>query len=119
MRGLSRLFWYLVYFFQAETSALRKEALAAAKEYYSIRPVRNAKNPYPHPIEYQRRLDETTAFQRAYINEVCSRVAKEKLAAKYEIQNKTTKQSRSLKWQRRNQLHLSNTYNTRITSAKN
>jgi hypothetical protein len=83
MRGLSNLFWYLVYFFQAETSALRKEAFNSAKQYYATRPLRHRNNPFPRTIEYQQRRDDFQAYQRAYINAKCSLLAKEKLALKY------------------------------------
>jgi hypothetical protein len=83
MRGLSRLFWYLVYFFQAETSALRKEAYDSAKLYYAKRPLRHRSNPYPRVVEYQQRRDDFQKYQRAYINIKCAQAAKEKLAVKY------------------------------------
>jgi hypothetical protein len=83
MRGLSRLFWYLVYFFQAETSALRKEAFYSAKLYYSKKPLRSSTNPFPRTIEYQQRRDDFVAYQRGYINTRCDQIAKQKLALKY------------------------------------
>jgi hypothetical protein len=83
MRGLSRLFWYLVYFFQAETPALRKEALQAARVYYGKKPLRTNKNPYPRVIAYQQRLEDFRHFQRGYINQRCSDTASAKLAEKY------------------------------------
>jgi hypothetical protein len=83
MRGLSRLFLYLVYFFQAETKALRQEAYSAAKAYYGKRPVRSSENPRPRIPEYNRRRTDFQAFQRAYINDRCARAAREKLALRY------------------------------------
>ena len=83
MRGLSRLFLYLVYFFQAETKALRQEAYSAAKAHYSKRPVRSKHNPYPRVTEYQYRITEFQSYQRGYINARCHRAAKEKLALRY------------------------------------
>jgi hypothetical protein len=82
MRGLSRLFWYLVYFFQAETPALRKEAYTAAKAHYALIPLRSRVNPYPRVPDYERRRQEFMAYQRAYINTRCHEIAKQKLAAK-------------------------------------
>jgi hypothetical protein len=83
MRGLSRLFLYLVYFFQAETKALRKEAYDSAVVRFRKRPVRSASNPYPRVSEYNYRREEFRAHQRAYINAKCDQVAKEKLALRY------------------------------------
>jgi hypothetical protein len=82
MRGLSRLFWYLVYFFQAETSALRKEAYESAKRHYSLIPLRSSANPYPRIAAYERRRQEFVAYQRAYKNAKCHDAAKEKLKTK-------------------------------------
>lgn len=84
MRTISRLFFYLVYFFQAETPALRKEAFESAKEYYSVRPLRSKNNPFPRVIEYQQRREDFQRYQRAYINVRCSQIAKEKIALKYQ-----------------------------------
>jgi hypothetical protein len=83
MRGPSRLFWYLVYFFQAETSALRKEAFNAAKLYYSKRPLRSSANPFPRTVEYEQRRNDFQRYQRAYVTSKCTQIAKEKLALKY------------------------------------
>jgi hypothetical protein len=83
MRGLSRLFWFLVYFFQAETPALRQEAFRSAKAHYALIPLRSARNPYPRVVDYDRRRQEFITYQRAYINARCSEIAKEKLASKY------------------------------------
>lgn len=83
MRGLSRLFFYLVYFFQAETKALRKEAFDSAVAYFRKRPVRSASNPYPRVSEYNFRLEESRAYQRAFINARCHQAAIEKLALRY------------------------------------
>ena len=83
MRGLSRLFLYLVYFFQAETKALRKEAFDLAVAKFRKRPVRSSSNPYPRVSEYNYRREEFRAYQRADINAKCNQVAKEKLALRY------------------------------------
>lgn len=82
MKKLSRFFRYLGYFLTAETKELRAEAFEAAKRYYAARPLRTAQNLYPHPIDYSRRREEFTAFQRGYINQRCSEVALRKLSTK-------------------------------------
>lgn len=71
MRTLIKFFKYTLYFFQAETAELRKEAYESAKAYYNERPLRSAANPYPTPIQYQARLRDSVAYQRGYINQRC------------------------------------------------
>lgn len=68
MRGLSRLFLYLRYFFEPKDKLVRKLAYDAAKAHYSKLPLRGPHNPYPRLGEYDRRRQEFLAFQRAYNN---------------------------------------------------
>lgn len=64
---MKRFFMYLKFYIELSSKELRKEALEAAKTYYRARPLRNAANPYPHPVDYSNRLIETQNFQRAYM----------------------------------------------------
>lgn len=65
---MKRLFLYIKFYLEPDSKALRAEAFAAAKQYYALKPVRSATNPYPHPIEYTQRREQFQAFQRIYIN---------------------------------------------------
>ena len=66
MRYISRAFKYLVYFAQADTPELRKEASDAAKVYYDQRP-------------HLRTVDNVSAFKRGFRDVRCRKSAKEKL----------------------------------------
>ncbi len=80
MKTIIRGLKYAFYFLQAETKELRAEAFKAAKNYYAARPIRTASNPFPRVADYNFRRLEFQAFQRGYINQRCSEVAKKKLA---------------------------------------
>jgi hypothetical protein len=66
MRSIARAFKYLVYFAQADTPELRKEASDAAKLYYNQRP-------------HLRTIDNVSSFKRGFRNVRCSEAAKDKL----------------------------------------
>jgi hypothetical protein len=66
MRSIARAFKYLVYFAQANTPELRKEAEAASKAYYD-------KNPQ------LRTIDNVISFRRGFKNVRCRTAAKDKL----------------------------------------
>lgn len=68
MKKLTRLFLYIKFFFEPDSKLVRKMAYDAAKAYYSVRPLRSAKNPYPRTIEYNQRREDFVAFQRGYNN---------------------------------------------------
>ncbi len=68
MKKLTRLFLYIKFFFEPNDKEVRKMAFDAAKAYYSVRPLRSTKNPFPRTIEYNRRRDDFVAFQRGYNN---------------------------------------------------
>jgi hypothetical protein len=76
---MKRLFLYIKLYLEPNGKALRAEAFAAAKQYYVLRPVRSAKNPFPHPIEYTQRREQFLAFQRVYINAYRHDYAKKQL----------------------------------------
>lgn len=80
MKTISRVFRYVLYFLQAETKELHKEAFEAAKQYYATKPLRTAKNPNPRVVEYNARREDFVAFQRGYINQRCHEIATAKLA---------------------------------------
>jgi hypothetical protein len=79
MRGLSRLFLYLRYFFEPKDKLVRQLAYEAAKAHYAKLPLRSPQNPFPRVPEYNRRREEFLAFQRAYSNSYRHSYAKEKL----------------------------------------
>jgi hypothetical protein len=66
MRYIARAFKYLVYFAQADTPELRKEASDAANLYYSQRP-------------HLRSIDNVSAFKRGFKNVRCSQIAQDRL----------------------------------------
>lgn len=68
MKKLTRLFLYIKYFFEPKDKEVRKMAYEAAKAYYSVRPLRSRKNPYPRVVEYNQRREDFSAYQRAYNN---------------------------------------------------
>jgi hypothetical protein len=76
---MKKIFLYIKYYFELKEKELSKEAYHAVKYYYSSRPVRNAKNPHPSVTHYQRRLEDTLAFQRAYKDKKRHLYAMEKL----------------------------------------
>jgi hypothetical protein len=68
MRGFSRFFLYLKYFFEPEDKLVQSLAFEAAKSHYAKLPLRSAKTPYPRVADYYRRQEEFRGFQRAYNN---------------------------------------------------
>jgi len=68
MRGLSRLFLYLRYYFEPKDKLVRQLAFDAAKSHYAKLPLRSPQNPYPRVTHYEQRRQEFLAFQRAYNN---------------------------------------------------
>lgn len=76
---MKRVFLYIKFYLEPNGKALRAEAFASAKQYYALRPVRSAQNPYPHPIEYTQRREAFQAFQRVYINNYRHAHAKKRL----------------------------------------
>jgi hypothetical protein len=66
MRLIARAFQYLVYFAQADTPELRKEASDAANLYYSQRP-------------HLRTIDNVSSFKRGFRNVRCSKAARDRL----------------------------------------
>ena len=80
MKAITRFFKYLRFYNEPDSKTLRAEAFQAAKNHYALSPVRSAKNPYPHPMEYTRRREAFQAYQRAYISNRRRAYAKEKLA---------------------------------------
>jgi hypothetical protein len=66
MRSIARAFKYLVYYAQANTPELSKEAAAASKAYYDQNP-------------QLRTIDNVISFRRGFKNARCRKAAKEKL----------------------------------------
>jgi hypothetical protein len=69
MRSIARAFKYLVYFAQADTIELRKEAAAASKVYYDQNP-------------QLRTIDNVISFRRGFKNVRCRQAAIDKLNLK-------------------------------------
>lgn len=66
------------FYFQPKHRTLQAEATIAARKHFKA--IRSVNNPYPTPIDYERRRMEFQAFQRAYINSYRHEYAKQKLA---------------------------------------
>jgi hypothetical protein len=66
MRWIARAFKYFVYFMQADTVELRKEASDASRLYYSTKP-------------HLRNIDNVSSYKRGYRNARCHQIATEKL----------------------------------------
>ncbi len=83
MRGLTNLFLYLRYFFEPNDKMVRHLAYDAAKKYFSLRPIRNVKTPYPRVVNYEQRRRDFIAFQRAFNNSYRHTYARDKLCQKF------------------------------------
>jgi hypothetical protein len=70
MRGLSRLFFYLKYSFEADTKEVRAQATKAAREWCMGQQLQRSTDAYR--INF-------TAFTGAYMREFCHVTAKNKL----------------------------------------
>lgn len=79
MKAITRFFKYLRFYNEPDSKTLRAEAFEAAKSHYALSPVRSAKNPYPHPMEYTRRREAFQAYQRAYSHSYRHDYAKKRL----------------------------------------
>jgi hypothetical protein len=60
-----RIFKFIKYYLEPDDKYVRGIAYNAAREYFKI-PVRNDLNPYPRPIDYERRRREFVRYQRAF-----------------------------------------------------
>jgi hypothetical protein len=80
MTPIKRFFLYIKYYCELDDKTLRKEAYDAASKYYSDKPLRSSKNPYPRISDYARRREEFIAFQRSYKHVVRDMYAKKKLS---------------------------------------
>ena len=78
LKRIFRTFLFIKYYFESDETYVRGIAYNAAREYFKT-PVRNSKNPYPRPIDYDRRRAEFLAFQRAFIHSYRLDYAKTKL----------------------------------------
>jgi hypothetical protein len=67
MRSIARAFKYLVYFAQANTPELRKEAAAASKVYYNENP-------------NLRTIDNVISFRRGFISTRCRKAARDRIS---------------------------------------
>jgi hypothetical protein len=76
---MKRFLLYIKFYLEPNGKKLRSEAFQAAKDYYTVRPLRTAAHPHPHPAEYSQRREAFLAFQQAYMNQYRHDYAKSKL----------------------------------------
>jgi hypothetical protein len=73
-----KIFKYLKYYFEPNDKFVRQLALDACRRYF--KPLRSI-DPYPRVIDYQRRLEETVRFQRAFADAYRHEYAKRKICS--------------------------------------